>query len=1185
MASFAFNTKLAVMLLGVTANLKLFRGPLLTVLSAQGVDMANRVVRFFITLSLFLPLPFSKSIHPQLENQLNPGFKLVSSNLEGVVLDYTSPEYQLEDLTLNGSQYQHFSFQDSEFTAEPGKPQVPQFSTLIGVPQGARLELRILQDDVEPLQGHFTLPPAPRPAPLTEDLQPGKEIYEADPAAYESQSLYPSTPAHLGGEAWARDQRIVPVVINPLQYTPALGTLTWHRHLRLEVRFLSDSANNSPLLAPGGSGSQNAADPFDSVFQQTLLNYDSARFWRESPNQQRGGANLAPAIEAPQATAAQYKIGVDHDGLYRLTYANLQAAGMDVANLDPATFHMTCQGQDMAIYVENNDGDPHKFSSSEAVLFYGQKFRGDRMAQLYASEDDSWLSYSTQMTNGLNTIWSPHLNAAMFEKYTDENVYWLSVGGTPGPRMGTVDGTPGIAPTPSSYRTTVHAEQSRIWKTTLFTSEDTWFWDRLQPNISIPSITKTYTTTLSAPATGVYSATLRGEVVAAAYNDSQNPALYPDHHTRVYLNDPGHTQPVVDETWDGHSRYHFEAQLPQSQIVDGVNQLDFNALNTTYMISDDIYFDWFEIDYNRLFQAEADQIAFPGDQADPSKYVITGFTGSLTDQDVGVVDITQPLTPTLVISFTQTSGTLGFQVAQSSGEQFFAGKYQDVPAANITLFTPPDFSQPADYLIITHHDFITATQALANYRSQQGLSTQIVNVADLYDAFNYGIYNPIAIKNYLRYAFANWSKPPTYVVLVGDGHWNFKGYPNYDDPPIYMPPNLAWVDPWQGEVDSANLLATVVGNDPIPDVYISRMPVNSVQELDRVISKTIAYEATPVQEWQRHFLFVADNTPDLAGDFPAISDGVIRDYLDGTGFVPDRVYLDSFTDTGTCGTPQYPRQCPAATTAILKDLNQTGALLVNYVGHASLNLWANEQIFVNSDISSLTNGAKLPVVLSMTCLDGYWSYPNLETGVKSGQGLAEELLRADQRGAVATFSPTGLGVSTGHDSLQRGFYDELFKNKDWNIAPASQSAKLKLYATGSNFDLLDTFTIFGDPALHLLSPYGISAPGTVEAAGLLGSVVTYTLSISNTGSVTDTFDLSVTASGWPLTAPTTLGTLPAGSISVVPVGVQIPGSTAPGVTDTAVLTLKSRNDPTKTAAITLKTTSLWQIYLPVTVRK
>jgi hypothetical protein len=125
--------------------------------------------------------------------------------------------------------------------------------------------------------------------------------------------------------------------------------------------------------------------------------------------------------------------------------------------------------------------------------------------------------------------------------------------------------------------------------------------------------------------------------------------------------------------------------------------------------------------------------------------------------------------------------------------------------------------------------------------------------------------------------------------------------------------------------------------------------------------------------------------------------------------------------------------------------------------------WAGERIFTNADIPSLANGNRLPVVLSMTCLDGYWIYPNRPS-------LAEELVRADDRGAVATFSPTGLGVATGHHVLQRRFYDALFQDGIRELGPATLAAKLALYATGGNYDLIHTFTVFGDPALRLRLP-------------------------------------------------------------------------------------------------------------------
>ena len=152
----------------------------------------------------------------------------------------------------------------------------------------------------------------------------------------------------------------------------------------------------------------------------------------------------------------------------------------------------------------------------------------------------------------------------------------------------------------------------------------------------------------------------------------------------------------------------------------------------------------------------------------------------------------------------------------------------------------------------------------------------MINLNDLYNQFNDGIKNPIAIKNFLAYAFQNWLTPPSYVLLVGDGHWNYKGSPAYDNPTNFMPPYLAWVDPWQGEVDSANQLAMLVGSDPLPDVHIARIPVNTTAELSAVIAKIKAYEQTSAQAWQKHWLFVADNTADSAGDFVAMSNEIIN---------------------------------------------------------------------------------------------------------------------------------------------------------------------------------------------------------------------------------------------------------------------------------------------------------------------
>ena len=66
-----------------------------------------------------------------------------------------------------------------------------------------------------------------------------------------------------------------------------------------------------------------------------------------------------------------------------------------------------------------------------------------------------------------------------------------------------------------------------------------------------------------------------------------------------------------------------------------------------------------------------------------------------------------------------------------------------------------------------------------------------------------------------------------------------------------------------------------------------------------------------------------------------------------------------------------------------------GPLLVNYVGHGSVEVWRGD-IFTSPDAAALTNGNKLPIVVAMTCLNGLFQDIYSES-------LAEALLRAPQR--------------------------------------------------------------------------------------------------------------------------------------------------------------------------------------------
>ncbi|NJO07617.1 MAG: hypothetical protein HC876_20040 [Chloroflexaceae bacterium] len=70
-------------------------------------------------------------------------------------------------------------------------------------------------------------------------------------------------------------------------------------------------------------------------------------------------------------------------------------------------------------------------------------------------------------------------------------------------------------------------------------------------------------------------------------------------------------------------------------------------------------------------------------------------------------------------------------------------------------------------------------------------------------------------------------------------------------------------------------------------------------------------------------------------------------------------------------------------------------------------------------------------------------------------------------GRLATFSATGLGVATGHDTLQQGLLEAVFRDEVATLGEATMAAKIDLFIEGRHEDLLNTFVILGDPALQL----------------------------------------------------------------------------------------------------------------------
>ncbi len=114
-----------------------------------------------------------------------------------------------------------------------------------------------------------------------------------------------------------------------------------------------------------------------------------------------------------------------------------------------------------------------------------------------------------------------------------------------------------------------------------------------------------------------------------------------------------------------------------------------------------------------------------------------------------------------------------------------------------------------------------------------------------------------------------------------------------------------------------------------------------------------------------------------------------------------------------------------------------------------------------------------------------------------------------------------------------------------------------------------------DSADVLVVRYGVDLqPPTLDGAGNPRDTVTYTLSLHNTGSLTDTFGITgVSSTGWVTTYPAQIGPLAAGANAPLTVTVQIPAGANDGDFDRLTLTATSQNDAHFSASSILTTTA------------
>jgi hypothetical protein len=654
--------------------------------------------------------------------------------------------------------------------------------------------------------------------------------------------------------------------------------------------------------------------------------------------------------------------------------------------------------------------------------------------------------------------------------YSSEVAYELVR--SPGPAMGVTRGHPVGAPIVSPSTGFASFETNRFYQPGLLEAPDLWLWDGMTTGVS-----KAKAFTLS----GVDAASAEvGRLVVELQGGSESGAAA-DHHVRLSVNGV-----VVGEaTFAGKRPCPLDIFVPASLLRDGANELALLNVGDTGVQSL-VFLDRFAVSYPQRPEARAG--VFEGEWAENGTAEVGGLSGPAVVLDVTLAAQTVAATPSpggasidSVAGGTADSVTTAvprndrrmaavprndgrlrdvagtFGVRWLSGVEALAGavrfraeagrRYLVVSAEGLRAprvvmpepSTLRSVGNQADYLLVAPRSFLSAAEPLLVRRASQGLSVKAVSLEEIAAVFGHGQPSGEAIRSFVSHAYHQWQAPsPRYVVLLGDAT---------TDPQHFV--STSWASPLPALWGKTSYLWTAMdpaigavnGEDELPDLAIGRIPATTLEQAQSLVGKILAWEDSG-QGLAGTAVLVADN-PDPAGDFEADVDDIQASFLSARSTTTLKL-----SELGAATRP-----------AILAAFDD-GASLVSYVGHGGSAVWASENVLNSWDAPSLQAQSRQPLLLTMNCLNGYFVAPNFDS-------LSEALLKADGRGAIAAFSPSGLSLDGPAHQYHRAVMTELVGGTRERLGDAIMAAQRGYAQAGLPPELLSVYHLLGDPAMRI----------------------------------------------------------------------------------------------------------------------
>jgi hypothetical protein len=608
---------------------------------------------------------------------------------------------------------------------------------------------------------------------------------------------------------------------------------------------------------------------------------------------------------------------------------------------------------------------------------------------------------------------------ASLNLYGNEAVYELSLNRSGGVTMPLVSAYPSGSALSFAW-SLERWEENKSFQPGLLEASDLWLWDTL-----VAPVKKSYRFALES----AISASEPSQLTVFLQGGSDQEGV-DDHHVRIWVNGSA----VAEATWDGQTPKAIPASIGLGILHDADNVLELESLGDAGASYSLAFLDRFELSHPRSLSAP--------DGLFEARFWLSG-NAEVSGLGAGslLLDVTSPTIPRWLFGALPTSGGIAFRA--EDGRQYLALSPQKMLHPELRLPSPGSLRSThnrADYLIVAPQAFLPAAQPLLELRARQGLLVKATALEEVYQDFGHGEATPQAIRDFIAYAYHFWQSPsPRYVLLLGDASYDYKDYLHSGTvnrvPPLLVKTSFLWTA-------SDPAYAAVNGEDLLPDVALGRLPASNVGEAQALVEKIIAFENSGLTLAHGPAVLVADN-PDAGGDFESSAQEAAP--LLAPTHTVETIFL---------------RELAGATRPTIAAAFDRGAALVSYLGHGGIAVWASENVFNNQDVATLAPQSQQPLVLTINCLNGYFHFPFLNS-------LAEELLKAPDRGAIASFSPSGLSLHEPADLFHQALIQQITSGDHERLGDAVFAAQADFAQTGAFPELLSIYHLLGDPALRI----------------------------------------------------------------------------------------------------------------------